>query len=70
MDIKKKKYYSPKLESIFLDNSIVILLDSPPYPPSSAAPVDRDKPSFGPSSVPPSSSNNPFGGNKPDYSDM
>jgi hypothetical protein len=71
MSIQRKKYYkSPQIETVFLDQEIVIRLESPPYPPNSAAPVDRDKPSFGPSSVAPTSTSNPFGGSHPDYGDM
>jgi len=71
MNKSSKKYYSaPSMETVCLDQSIVVQFFSVINPPSSAAPVEPDKPSFGPSSVPPSSTSNPFGGNKPDYSDM
>ncbi len=67
----KKYYTAPEVDSIKLDKGIaLILLSSPPPDPTSAAPVEPEKPSFGPSSAPPSSANNPFGGDKPDYSDM
>jgi hypothetical protein len=70
MDIKKKYYISPELVSVMLDNEVSLTEPSAGLPPGSAAPVDRDKPSFGPSSVAPTSTSNPFGGSHPDYGDM
>ena len=71
MSIQKKKYYlSPKIESVKLDRGISLgLITHPPEDPI-AAPVGRDRPSFGPSSASPSSVSNPFGSSRPDYGDM
>ncbi len=68
MELRQKKYYSkPAINIIKLDKVVSL---GPPSDPPVAAPVDKDRPSFGPSSVPPSAASNPFGGSTPDYGDM
>jgi len=71
MKKSSKKYYNrPKLVTVIIDSSVSL---TPPSDPSSAAPVGRDRPEFGPSSAFPSSpsaTNNPFGTSRPDYGDM
>ena len=67
----KKYYMSPNIGVVKLDASVCLITNtSPPENPSIAAPVDRNRPSFGPSSVAPTSTSNPFGGSHPDYGDM
>ena len=63
----KKYYIRPAINTIKLDKVVSL---TPPSSPSSVAPIDKDRPTFGPSSVPPSSASNPFGGSTPDYGDM
>jgi len=72
MKINKRKYYcSPKIDIVKLDKDIVLVaMTQPPEDPGAAVPLDRDRPSFGPSSVSPSATSNPFGGSRPDYGDM
>ena len=73
---RAKKYYSsPKLDVIKLDSEISLILLSPPdHPPGGGkgnngngnnSPFNK-----APLATPPTSGASPFGGNKPDYSDM
>ena len=72
----KKYYSSPKLEVIKLDSEISLILLSPPdHPPggrnANTNSFTRPSPfSNKPQGTPPSSGASPFGGNKPDFSDM
>ncbi len=69
MNIKSKKYYfAPKVNSVKLDNNIVLL--APSNPPGGSVQVEPERPAFPPSSAPPSTTSSPFGGNTPDYGDM
>ncbi len=70
MNIKSKKYYTaPIVNSIRLDNSIV-LLEPTGNPPGGNMQVEPQSPYSAPTGTPPSSSSTPFGGNSPDYGDM
>ncbi|GEM_PF-4022389 len=70
MILNSKKYYTaPTVSSIKLDRSIVLLTPTG-NPPGMAAPAEPERPSYPSSSTPPSTNSTPFGGGKPDFSDM
>jgi len=69
-EIPKRYYLAPEINSIKLDNNIVLLTPTGNPPGEAATSNKNDTPSFGPLDAPPSSTANPFGGSRPDYGDM
>jgi len=66
----RRKYSTPNIEEHFIDNLISLWGDSdPPEPPGSMNP-QGSTPEAGPSFDNPSSAEYPFGGDKPEYTNM
>jgi len=67
----RRKYSTPNIEEHFIDNLISLFNDStPPLPPGQSMNPQGSTPEAGPGFENPSSADYPFGGDKPEYTNM